>query len=50
MFLWNPFSQKPLAQLLGHSSSVQQVMVNDRDNQIISLGSDKVVKVRCCIK
>jgi WD40 repeat protein len=46
IILWNPFSQRPLAQLTGHATSVQQVLVNDKDNQIISLGSDKTVKVR----
>ncbi len=30
----------------GHTSSVTAVVVNDRDNQIISLGADKQVKVR----
>ena len=34
IILWNPFSQKPLAQLNGHPTSVQQVLVNDKDNQV----------------
>eukprot|EP00798_Chlamydomonas_sp_ICE-L_P018383 gene18383-24853_t len=45
IILWNPFSQKPLATLLGHAGSVMKVVVNDRDNHIISLGADKVVKM-----
>ena len=43
--LWNPFSQKPLAVLAGHNAAVTQVLVNDRDNQIISLSTDRTVKV-----
>ncbi|MEW5310065.1 MAG: hypothetical protein WDW38_001897 [Sanguina aurantia] len=45
IMLWNPFSQKPLAILTGHTTSVTDVIVNDRDNQIISLAADKTMKV-----
>lgn len=34
--------------LQGHLSSVSTVLVNDRDNQIISLGADKQIKVGWC--
>jgi WD repeat-containing protein 49 len=43
--LWNPYMKKPMATLLGHASPVVQVVVNDAQNQIISLGSDKTLKV-----
>lgn len=45
ILLWNPFSKKSLATLTGHTSSVVSIVVNDNDNQIISLGADKQVKV-----
>lgn len=45
VILFNPFSQKPLATLLGHNAGIIEVAINDRENQIISLSSDKCVKV-----
>ncbi|KAG2450287.1 hypothetical protein HYH02_004795 [Chlamydomonas schloesseri] len=45
VIMWNPFSQKPLAVLSGHNAAVTGVVVNDRDNQIISLSTDHVVKI-----
>lgn len=45
VIMWNPFSQKPLAVLHGHNAAVSSVVVNDRDNQIISLSTDHVIKV-----
>ncbi len=45
LILWNPFSCKPLAQLTGHSAPIQRVTVNEENHQIISLSSDKVIKV-----
>lgn len=47
--IWNPYSQAPLATLSGHLSSIVDVVVNDRYNQIISLGSDKTIKVLPCL-
>lgn len=44
MFVWNPFSQKALAQLQGHTSSVTMVLANDANNQILSLDNNKTVK------
>ncbi|KAL6759826.1 quinon protein alcohol dehydrogenase-like superfamily [Haematococcus lacustris] len=43
VMLWNPFSQRPLATLHGHAASVQSVMVVD--NQVISVSSDKMIKL-----
>ncbi|GFR47120.1 hypothetical protein Agub_g8807 [Astrephomene gubernaculifera] len=45
VIMWNPFSQKPLAVLSGHNAAVTGVVVNDRDNQIISLSTDHVIKI-----
>ena len=45
VIMWNPFSQKPLAVLSGHNAAVTGVVVNDRDNQIISLSTDHIIKV-----
>ncbi|KXZ56621.1 hypothetical protein GPECTOR_1g56 [Gonium pectorale] len=45
VILWNPFSQKPLAVLAGHNAAVTGVVVNDRDNQIISLSTDHIIKI-----
>lgn len=44
VILWNPFSQKPLATLIGHTAPVLSVIVYDRGNIIISLDSQKVFK------
>ena len=43
--LWSPFVSKPVGVLQGHASSIQQIICNERHNQIISLGSDKTVRV-----
>jgi len=43
--LWSPFVSKPVGSLIGHASSIQQVLTNERQNQIVSLGSDKTVRV-----
>ncbi|KAG2490207.1 hypothetical protein HYH03_011334 [Edaphochlamys debaryana] len=45
VIMWNPFSQKPLAVLSGHNAAVTGVVVNDRDNQIISLSTDHIIKI-----
>eukprot|EP00741_Cyanophora_paradoxa_P015875 tig00020909_g15326.t1 len=43
--LWNPYTSKAVATLHGHNASVQEVIVNDWHNQLISLSVDKVIKV-----
>eukprot|EP00192_Tetraselmis_astigmatica_P000660 CAMPEP_0117689666 /NCGR_PEP_ID=MMETSP0804-20121206/24643_1 /TAXON_ID=1074897 /ORGANISM="Tetraselmis astigmatica, Strain CCMP880" /LENGTH=1073 /DNA_ID=CAMNT_0005502517 /DNA_START=57 /DNA_END=3278 /DNA_ORIENTATION=+ len=45
VMLWNPFSCKHIAVLQGHAASVRSVAINERDNQIISMSADKVIKV-----
>ena len=45
VILWNPFSLKPLASLIGHAAPVVSVAVHDRGNQLISLSADKCIKV-----
>jgi hypothetical protein len=36
--VFNPFSGKRQACMIGHASTVTDVVVNDKDRQIISLG------------
>jgi WD40 repeat protein len=43
--LLNPFTGKRQACLSGHTATVSHVIVNDNEQQIISLSTDKVVKV-----
>ena len=42
--VWNPFSGKRQAALTGHAATVTDVVVNDGDRQIISLGAVRT----CC--
>lgn len=42
--LWDPFS-KTVAYLTGHNSAVIDLALNQDKNQLISLGTDKIVKV-----
>ena len=44
VLLWNPFSVKSVGQLQGHTTSVVDLLVNEPDNQIITLGLDKCIK------
>eukprot|EP01062_Namystynia_karyoxenos_P078691 TRINITY_DN8152_c0_g1_i1.p1 TRINITY_DN8152_c0_g1~~TRINITY_DN8152_c0_g1_i1.p1 ORF type:complete len:1682 (+),score=269.38 TRINITY_DN8152_c0_g1_i1:85-5046(+) len=43
--IWNPFIKKPVFRLQGFSSPLINVTINDPDSQIITLGSDKCIKV-----
>jgi WD40 repeat protein len=44
--LWNPYTKSSaITYLYGHNSAVQDVVLNDDKFQLISLGTDKVVKV-----
>lgn len=45
ILLWNPFTGRALGSLQGHTAPVQKVVVNEDDNQLISLSVDKVIKV-----
>ncbi|CAK9112051.1 WD repeat-containing protein 64, partial [Durusdinium trenchii] len=43
--LWSPYSRRSLASLHGHTSSVIKVVLNDDNNQLLSLSSDNTVKI-----
>eukprot|EP01062_Namystynia_karyoxenos_P019020 TRINITY_DN17117_c0_g1_i1.p1 TRINITY_DN17117_c0_g1~~TRINITY_DN17117_c0_g1_i1.p1 ORF type:complete len:1742 (+),score=524.11 TRINITY_DN17117_c0_g1_i1:80-5227(+) len=45
VLVWNPFITKPVAKLAGHRTPMIDVVFNPQDNQIITLSSDKMVKV-----
>lgn len=45
IMLWNPYTGTSIGVLTGHTASVQKVIVNDDDNQLISLSTDKVIKI-----
>ncbi|CEP03071.1 unnamed protein product (mitochondrion) [Plasmodiophora brassicae] len=42
---WDPFRCREINSLSGHMAAVQQVVVNEDKNQIISLAVDKTIKV-----
>jgi WD40 repeat protein len=43
--MWDPFTLGVLAYLYGHNTSVQDLALNEERNHLISLGTDKVVKI-----
>lgn len=43
--MWDPFTLKALQYLKGHNTSVQDLAINEERSHLISLGTDKVVKV-----
>ena len=45
--IWNPYTRggKPMAQLVGHTSSVQHVTINEENYQLISCDLSKTMKV-----
>ena len=45
IMLWNPFTGTSIGMLTGHTASVQKIIVNEADNQLISLATDKVIKI-----
>lgn len=45
---WDPFRCREINSLSGHMAAVQQVVVNEDKNQIISVAVDKTIKVRLC--
>jgi WD repeat-containing protein 49 len=45
IILWNAYTLKPMTYLTGHTTSIQQLALNEERNHLISLGSDKVVKI-----
>ena len=47
IYLWDPFTCKVVHTLMGHNSSVKEVLVNDARNIMISLSVDKVRTYVC---
>lgn len=45
IILWNPFSCRSIATLLGHEASVVSLVVSDKDNMIFSLDEKKNVRI-----
>eukprot|EP00439_Symbiodinium_sp_Y106_P039795 s4865_g4.t2 len=45
IIIWNPYTQKAMNYLQGHNAPVLDVLVNEKQHQIISMSVDKVVKV-----
>ena len=45
VLLFNPFAGKRVGLLAGHSAPVCDVIVNEADSQLISLSTDKVIKI-----
>mmetsp|Transcript_21466 Transcript_21466/g.40888 ORF Transcript_21466/g.40888 Transcript_21466/m.40888 type:complete len:1024 (+) Transcript_21466:252-3323(+) len=45
VMLWNPFTGRSVGALYGHSASVTEVIVSEVENQLISMSTDKVVKI-----
>lgn len=45
IMLWNPFTGTSIGMLTGHTASVQKVIVVEDDNQLISLSTDKTIKI-----
>jgi WD40 repeat protein len=43
--MWDPFTRRAIYYLNGHNTSVQDLTINDERNHLISLGTDKVVKI-----
>lgn len=45
IIMWDPFTLGALSYLYGHNTSVQDLTINEERNHLISLGTDKVVKI-----
>lgn len=45
IIMWDPFTRGALAYLYGHNTSVQDLAINEEKNHLISLGTDKIVKI-----
>ena len=43
--MWDPFTLGALAYLTGHAASVQDLTINEDRSHLISLSSDKMVKI-----
>jgi WD40 repeat protein len=45
ILVWDPFTMLVHSYLYGHNTSVQELAINEDKNHLISLGTDKVVKI-----
>ena len=45
LVLWNLFTKKPIAELTGHKAAVTDILVHEKENQIISLSIDKTIAI-----
>ena len=45
ILIWDPFTLGVHSYLYGHNTSVQDLALNDERNHLISLGTDKVIKI-----
>lgn len=45
IIMWDPFTRRAITYLNGHTTSVHDVTINDDRNHLISLGTDKNVKI-----
>jgi WD40 repeat protein len=45
ILMWDPFTLGVLSYLYGHNTSVQDLALNEDKNHLISLGTDKVIKI-----
>jgi len=45
IFMWDPFTFWAITKLYGHNTSVQDLTLNDERHHLISLSTDKCVKV-----
>lgn len=45
IIIWEPYTLQQLAYLNGHNTSVSDLDINEERNHLISLGTDKVVKI-----
>ena len=45
IILWEPYTLQQLAHLNGHNTSISHLDINEDRYHLISLGTDKVVKI-----
>lgn len=43
--MWDPFTRRAITKLYGHSTSVTDLTINEDQNHLISLSSDKCVRI-----
>ncbi|KAK9826031.1 hypothetical protein WJX74_006828 [Apatococcus lobatus] len=45
IIFWNPYAPQPMARLQGHQAGIVDVVLDERNNQLISLSADQTIKV-----